>query len=127
MKKSFLITATTVALVSGAGLTAIASAQSPASTAKHIGHRHENRMDRRDDRRQRFDARLNQAVTDGTITSAQRDAFLAELRSLHPQPPKDGARPTKTERQTAHDNFKTKLEAWAKANNFPLDKIMPKL
>lgn len=121
MKKRLIIAASTLAATSGLGLgtVAMASAQTPAAGTKH----HELRQDRHE----RADARLNQAVTDGTITSAQKDAFKAEVKTLRTQEHADGQKPSKTERQADRQTYKTSLETWATSNNFPLSKIFPKL
>jgi len=128
MKKSLLIAATVATLAgTGVGSLAVANADSTNTAGKTTTSHHDG-DDRREDRRERLDGKLNQAVTDGVITQAQADSFKAEIKTLHEQLHTSlKAATTKTERQAAHDKFKADLEAWATTNNFPLSKIMPKL
>lgn len=77
---------------------------------------------------QRFEDRLNQAVTDKKITSEQKDKILAKHKELEAQRQADrDALKDKTpaERKAAFDQKKAELEQWAKDNNVPLEYLMP--
>lgn len=131
MKKYLILVASTFALAGaglGFGTFATANAQpAPATSTVRHGFRL-SRGDRKQDLRGRLQARLNQAVRDGTITSAQRQAFLSEFRTLSQQERSSlKSATTKTERQAARQTFRDGLKAWADANNFPLAKILPRL
>jgi hypothetical protein len=122
MKKSLIIITSAVSIAATtAGTVAMASAQSTSgkttssvtSTKKEHVH---------------IEARLNQAVRDGTITEAQKTSLQSELKTLKAER-KAALSPssTKTERQVEHSKLKTELQAWATSNNFPLAKIAPHL
>lgn len=128
MNKRLLILASAVTL-SGSALGLGTAALASADTATHDVSMHAGRHMDRDgdnDRKVRAEARLNQAVTDGTITEAQKTAFEAEMQKLHDEHKNDiSSSSTKAERQAERTKLHDELQAWAKANNFPLDKIMP--
>lgn len=84
----------------------------------------QNRQNREAERQQKFEARLDRAVKDGKITSAQKDQILAKqaelksyMESIKDKSPKE-----------RHQLMKTKLDelkAWAKENNIPLQYLGP--
>lgn len=109
------------------GATSVVHAQSTTppttQTASTTNHKTTHKV-----RHIRLQARLNQAVRDGTITTAQKTALLTELKTLRSQAKSDlGSSPTKTQSQQEHATIKSQLEAWANTNNFPLSKLFPKL
>ncbi len=126
MKKELFLVVATVAVVAGSiGTAAIASADSTSSTAGTTKTSHHQKMV---DKRIRLDARANQAVRDGTISAAQRTAFVAELKTVKTdRKAAINKTSTPTERQAERTKLKTELQSWATANNFPLVKIAPKL
>jgi hypothetical protein len=64
----------------------------------------------------RYEARLTQAVTDGQLTAAQKDAVVAEHNKLKPE--MDAAlKLTGTDRRAALDKIHTEATDWAKDNN----------
>ncbi len=74
-----------------------------------------------------YEARLTQAVTDGKLTSAQKDAVLAEHKKLAAKMEitmKDTNIDTPTERKAAMDKIRTEGEEWAKTNNIDAKWLM---
>ena len=75
---------------------------------------------------ERVDNRLDQAVKDGKITSAQKDAIVAEqvmLKSKYdPAKLKDM---TPEDRKKQLDAMKAEVDAWAKANGVDPNYLMP--
>lgn len=76
-------------------------------------------------REQKYGDRLTQAVTDGKLTSAQKDLILAKhkemvsfMDSLKDKTPEERYSAMQTERQ--------QLQDWAKQNNIDLKWVMPK-
>jgi hypothetical protein len=80
----------------------------------------ENRAEREAEHQQKIEERLNQAVTDGKITSVQKDQILSKLSELKTfmETLKDK---THEERHTAMEQKRTELEQWAKDNNIPTE------
>lgn len=124
MKKRILVMGAAALIGGGAtvlgtmGVTHAASAgnstQTMAGVIKHTG--------------ERGHARLNQAERDGTITAAQKTAFLTELKTLRSERKSAITSSSTTEqKQAEHAKLKSELQSWATTNNFPLAKIFPKL
>jgi len=121
MNKRFLVMASITALsasVLGISSYSLVSADSTSSSTKTKHTR----------QHVRFEARLNQAERDGTITSAQETAFKSELKTLRAERKSAiSSSSTKAERQAEHTKLKNELDSWASTSNFPLSKIFPKL
>ncbi|MBU0978611.1 hypothetical protein KKF92_02150, partial [Patescibacteria group bacterium] len=66
-------------------------------------------------RRAQIEERLTQAVSDGQITQAQKDALLAKLAELKADRP-DIADLTLPERQARMESHRADMTAWAQAN-----------
>lgn len=84
----------------------------------------ENKAEHQAERQQRFERKLDKAVSDGEITLAQKDEILAKLKemktffeSLKGRPP--------AERRAMFVAKKKELQQWAKDNNIPLGLLMP--
>ena len=74
------------------------------------------RTDRQAQAETNYEQMLSQAVTDGKLTSAQKDAVLAEHNKLKSE--LDAAQDkTGTDRRTALQQIRTEAETWAKQNN----------
>jgi uncharacterized membrane protein YhiD involved in acid resistance len=82
----------------------------------------ENRMEHQADHQKQFENRLNQAVTDGKITAAQKDQILAKAQELktYMDSIKDK---TADEKRTLMKTKIDELKQWAKDNN--LTQYMP--
>jgi CRISPR/Cas system-associated endoribonuclease Cas2 len=93
--------ATSLAIAGVVGLTAV-SAASGAHTAPNA-----------QEREQKYDQRLQEAVTDGKLTSAQEASILSEHKQLESEMK---AATTKAARKTARQTVRSQAEAWAKAN-----------
>ncbi len=76
----------------------------------------QNRTEQEAKHEAEYETRLTQAVTDGKITSAQKDAILAENKTLKAEmdAAKDG---TPAERKAAMQKVRTDAKAWASQNN----------
>lgn len=71
----------------------------------------------------RYEQMLSQAVTDGKLTSAQKDAILSEHNKLKSE--LDAAQSkTGTDRRTAMQQVRTEAETWAKQNNISAHWLM---
>lgn len=124
MKKRALVVSGVIALgAAGFGPTALAHA---ASSNNNSSTATSKRVSRRS---ARMDAKLNQAVRDGVITTDQKTAFKNELRTLKAERKADGITKSSssTDKQTERTKLRDQLKSWASSNNFPLSKIMPKL
>jgi len=76
----------------------------------------QNRAENQASREQTYEDRLTQAVTDGKITSAQKDAILAENKKLKAE--MEAARnDAQADRRTAMKNIRTEAQTWASQNN----------
>ena len=138
MKKPLLVAgaASIVALggMAGSGIVSAAasgdsSGSSPSLADEIAGKFHLNKSDvqavvdqhraeHQAERQKKFEDRLNQAVADGKLTSAQKDQILAKQTELknYMDSIKDKSP------QERHQLMKAKLDelkAWAKANNIP--------
>ena len=121
-----IVIAASALTIAGSAVAFGTSALASADTTTNTGHPRMGQH-RHEEGRERMDARLNQAVRDGTITEAQKTAFLSELKTLHDQHKTDVSKnSSKDDRKAERDTLHTELKAWATANNFPLDKIAPK-
>jgi hypothetical protein len=76
----------------------------------------QNRADNQQQREAAYEQRLTQAVTGGKLTSAQKDAILAEHNKLASEMTTAMAK-TGTDRLTAMDQIRTEGQAWAAQNN----------
>jgi hypothetical protein len=84
----------------------------------------QNRQDHQAKMEQNYEDRLSQAVTDGKITSAQKDLILAKhkevasfVESLQGKTPQERRDAMKAEVQ--------QVQQWAKDNNVPFNLVMP--
>lgn len=71
--------------------------------------------------------RLNQAVTDGKITDAQKTAILKKLDELHQKKEANAANwknMTQDQRRAAMQSERQELQEWAKANNLDLNLLL---
>ena len=106
-------------VVGAVGVTTVTNAASGA-TSTHLSARRAVKI--------REEAKLSQAVSDGVITKAQKQAFNSELKALRSVRKTDITKTsTKAEREVERTKLKTELKAWATTNNFPLAKIFPQL
>ena len=64
-----------------------------------------------------YEKRLDQLVTDGKITSAQKTAILAENKKLKAELDAVKDSTDKTARRTAMQNVRTEAQTWATQNN----------
>lgn len=126
MKKHVLVAASLITIgAAGIGSTALAHAATSTNMPSNSTAVHK-RLNRR---QIRVEARLNQAVRDGVISTEQKSAFLTELKTLKEERKTDGITKSSTaaQRQSERTKLRNELESWANANNFPLGKIMPKI
>ncbi len=73
---------------------------------------------------QQIENRLDQAVKNGTITSAQKALIISKQKELKTQIDKiDNQKLTQDERHTAMQKIKQDLQTWATKNNIPLGLI----
>lgn len=82
----------------------------------------QDRSEREAEREARLETELTQAVTDGKITSAQKDTILAKHKEVKAamEATKDSMKDkTATERKAAMDQRRADIEAWAKQNSIP--------
>ncbi|MBP7876114.1 hypothetical protein KA012_03930 [Candidatus Woesebacteria bacterium] len=80
----------------------------------------EDRQERQQDMEAQLETRLNQAVTDGKLTDAQKQLILTKHQELQTQREADQAdqsSKTPTERRAAMESRRTELENWATENN----------
>lgn len=86
----------------------------------------QNRTEHQAERQQKYEARLDQAVKDGKLTSAQKDQILAKEKEL-----KDYADSIKDKSpKERHQLMKAKfdeLKTWAQQNNIPQQYLHPGL
>jgi hypothetical protein len=85
----------------------------------------QNHKDNQAARETSYEARLAQAVTDGKLTSTQKDLVLAEHNKLKAE--LDAAITSTTsqaDRRTAMDKVRTEADAWVKANNIDAKWLM---
>lgn len=138
MKKPLLV-ATAAAAVTLGGVTAngIVSAATPGPTGStpslvdaisskfHLNKSDvqavvdQNRADHRAEREKKFEDRLNQAVSDGKLTSSQKDQILAKEKELKSYMDSIKDKSPQERRQL----MKTKLDelkTWATTNNIPM-------
>ncbi|HVQ44364.1 MAG TPA: hypothetical protein VMT30_05355 [Candidatus Saccharimonadia bacterium] len=80
----------------------------------------QNRQDNQANHETNYEARLTQAVTDGKLTSAQKDLVLAEHKKLQGEMDaamSDDTSTSKTDRRTAMQKIRSETRDWAKANH----------
>ncbi|HEX3082355.1 MAG TPA: hypothetical protein VHQ86_03805 [Candidatus Saccharimonadia bacterium] len=77
----------------------------------------QQRQENQANREANYETKLDQLVTDGKITSAQKTAILAENKKLKAE--LDAAKDStdKTARRTAMKNVRTEARDWAQQNN----------
>lgn len=84
----------------------------------------QNRQDHQAQMEQRYEDRLNQAVTDGKITPAQKDLILAKHKEVASFI--EGLQgKTAQERRDAMKTEIQQVQQWAKDNNVPFNLVMP--
>lgn len=84
--------------------------------------------DHRTQMEQKYETRLQQAVTAGKLTTEQKDKLIAkhkELESSRQADRESFKNKTEAERKAAMDAKKAELEKWAKDNNVPIEYLMP--
>lgn len=84
----------------------------------------EDRQAKEAERSAKIEKELSDAVSNGKLTSEQKDKILAKAKELKSQ--RDTERDsmknkTEAERRTAMETKRTELEQWAKDNNIPTD------
>lgn len=84
----------------------------------------ENKADRINDRQQKLETRLDQAVKDGKLTSEQKEKLLAKLKELQGQIKDDRVNDRKEHRQQMQQN-RDELKQWAKDNGINLEEVLP--
>ena len=94
----------------------------------------EDREERRTQMEERFNQRLNEAVSNGELTEAQKSLILAKREELQKEREakitekrNKGERPSKEEMETRHQEMKTQreaLEKWASDNGIDLKYLM---
>lgn len=72
-----------------------------------------------------LEQKLTQAVTDGKITEAQKQAILTKLSELHENKPnfEEFKNLTSEQRKAKMEEKKTEMETWATQNGLTLDKL----
>lgn len=83
---------------------------------------------RKADMQARMQERLNQLVTDGKITEAQKQLIVAkqqELAAARATEMESFKDKTPEERKALMDQKRTELESWAKANGIDVQYLMP--
>lgn len=143
MKRKSLLVASTAAIIGTAGVLgggfAVAQAATTTSNdnlATKIAQKFnlkpedvqkvldENRAAHEAEHQARLSTNLNQLVTDGKLTTAQKDLILAKQKELATQREADHTAmesKTQAERKALMDQKRTELEQWAKANNIPTE------
>lgn len=84
----------------------------------------EDRTAREAEHQKQVEDELSQAVTDGKLTSDQRDKILAKIKEnkADMEANRDSMKDkTDAERKAAMDAKRTELETWAKNNNIPTE------
>lgn len=74
---------------------------------------------------QAFTDQLNQAVTDGKLTTAQKDLIITERATVKAQADKIRDMATATERETALKQLRTDVQDWATKNNIDMKWLRP--
>jgi hypothetical protein len=89
------------------------------SDVQTVLDQHHQQMQQR--RENRYEATLNQAVTDGKLTQAQKDAVLTEHNKLIAQVQSASG----TDKRQALQDAKTEAQAWAKQNKIDAKWLLP--
>jgi hypothetical protein len=81
----------------------------------------QNRKDNEASRETQYEARLSQAVTNGNLTSAQKDLIIAEHKKLVSEndankASAESSSSTRADRKAAMSAKRTEITTWAKAN-----------
>lgn len=144
MKKSFLVagavTSIGLAGVTGIGVASAATNSSDTNSSSSIVDKlaekfnlkktdvqavfDQDRTEREAERQAQTEKELSQAVTDGKITSAQKDLILAKQKEVKAamDADRDSMKDkTADERKAAMDAKRTELETWAKNNSIPTE------
>jgi len=88
----------------------------------------EEKSAHRQEMRQKFDDKLNQAVTDGKISEAQKQLITnkrTELKQAFETRREELKNLTPEERKEAMHKHRQELKAWAEANNIEMKYLMP--
>lgn len=85
----------------------------------------ENRAGHMADRRQRMEERLDQAVVDDEITSAQKDEIATKLKEMKTFMESLKGKSV-SKRQAARKAKHTELKQWAKDNGVPVRFLLPR-
>lgn len=86
------------------------------------------RKERQAEMQKRLEDRLTQAVKDGKLTDAQKNLILAKHKEMQANREKNRdawMKMSPEERRNERQKTRAELEAWAKANNIPLEWVMP--
>lgn len=85
----------------------------------------EQRSKHQAERKARIEQKLTQAVTDGKITEAQKQAILTKLSEIHENKPnfEEFKNLTEEQRKAKMDEKKTEMENWVKQNGLSLDTL----
>ena len=75
--------------------------------------------------KENLEQKLAQAVTDGKITEAQKQAILTKLSEIHENKPnfEEFKNLTQEQRKAKMDEKHTEMETWATQNGLTLDKL----
>jgi hypothetical protein len=140
LSKKTIIPMAAIALIgAGAyGLTSVSAASDPSNPHANIVQKiadtfhldpskvqavfDQNRAQNQADRQTDYDTRLAQAVTDGTLTSAQKDLIVAENTKLKSELSAAGTTPDA--RRAAMKNVRTEARTWATQNNIAVKWLM---
>lgn len=85
----------------------------------------EQRSKHEEQRKASLEKKLTQAVTDGKINEAQKQAILAkltEMKNNHPSP-EDFKNLTEDQRKAKMEQKRTEMENWAKQNGLTLETL----
>ena len=130
-----------LALAGVIGITAVSAATGTAgtsladkiATAFHLNSADvqkvidQDHTDHQVSREANYEARLTQLVTDGKITSAQKDLILAKHKELEAERTADRTADQNlsgADRKAKMNKERTDLEQWAKDNNIPIQYLM---
>ena len=87
-------------------------------------YRGEHRGQMQAERQSQREESLSQAVSDGKITQAQKDSYLAKMAELQANRPAL-ADLTPEEHQANKESHRAEMETWAEANGLDLDDLHP--
>ncbi len=83
----------------------------------------EFQTEREQARQAETEAKLTQAVTDGTITESQKQAILSKIEEMHVNrpDPSTATQLTDAERQAEREARKTEMDTWLKENGLTME------